>query len=31
MTNRRSEVLEGLTSFIKAQSQTGQSMSRNLG
>ncbi len=31
MTNRRSEVLEGLTSFIKAQSQSGQSMSRNLG
>jgi hypothetical protein len=31
MTNRRSEVLEGLTSFIKSQSQSGQSMSRNLG
>jgi hypothetical protein len=31
MTNRRSEVLEGLTSFIKSQSQTGQSFSRNLG
>ena len=31
ITNRRSEVLEGLTSFIKSQSQTGQSMSRNLG
>lgn len=31
MTNRRSEVLEGLTSFIKAQSQSGQSLSRNLG
>lgn len=31
MTNRRSEVLEGLTSFVKAQSQTGQSFARNLG
>ena len=31
MTNRRNEVLEGLTSFIKSQSQSGQSMSRNLG
>ena len=31
ITNRRNEVLEGLTSFIKSQSQTGQSMSRNLG
>jgi hypothetical protein len=31
MTNRRSEVLEGLTSFVKSQSQTGQSFSRNLG
>jgi len=31
MNNRRSEVLEGLTSFTKSQSQTGQSMSRNLG
>ena len=31
MTNRRSEVLEGLTSFAKAQSQTAQSFSRNLG
>lgn len=31
MTNRRSEVLEGLTSFVKSQSQTGQSFARNLG
>lgn len=31
MTNRRSEVLESLTSFAKAQSQTAQSFSRNLG
>ncbi len=31
MTNRRSEVLDGLTSFIKSQSQTGQGLSRNLG
>ena len=31
MNNRRSEVLEGLTSFTKSQSQTGQSMARNLG
>lgn len=31
MNNRRSEVLEGLTSFTKSQSQTGASMSRNLG
>ena len=31
MTNRRSEVLEGLTSFAKAQSQTGSSFARNLG
>lgn len=31
MTNRRSEVLEGLTSFAKSQSQTGSSFARNLG
>jgi len=31
MTNRRSEVLEGLTSFAKAQTQTGSSFARNLG
>lgn len=31
MTNRRGEVLEGLTSFVKSQSQTGQSFARNLG
>lgn len=31
MTNRRSEVLDGLTSFAKAQTQTGSSFARNLG
>ena len=31
MSNRRGEVLEGLTSFVKSQSQTGQSFARNLG
>ena len=31
MTNRRSEVLDGLTSFAKAQTQTGSTFSRNLG
>lgn len=31
MTNRRSEVLDGLTSFAKAQTQTGTTFSRNLG
>ena len=31
MTNRRSEVLDGLTSFAKAQTQTGSTFARNLG
>jgi hypothetical protein len=31
MTNRRSEVLDGLSSFAKAQTQTGSSFARNLG
>lgn len=31
MTNRRSEVLDGLTSFAKAQTQTGTTFARNLG
>lgn len=31
LTNRRGEVLEGLTSFIKSQSQNGQVTARNLG
>ena len=31
MTNRRSEVLDGLTSFAKSQTQTGSVFSRNLG
>ena len=31
MTNRRSEVLDGLTSFAKSQTQTGSSFARNLG
>lgn len=31
MTNRRSEVLDGLTSFAKAQTQTGSAFARNLG
>jgi hypothetical protein len=30
-TNRRSEVLDGLTSFAKAQTQTGSTFARNLG
>jgi len=31
MTNRRSEVLDGLTSFAKAQTQTGRVFAQNLG
>jgi hypothetical protein len=31
MTNRRSEVLDGLTSFAKSQTQTGSVFARNLG
>lgn len=31
MTNRRSEVLDGLTSFAKSQTQTGAVFARNLG
>jgi len=31
LNNQRSEVLEGLTSFTKGQSQTGASISRNVG
>ena len=31
MTNRRSEVLDGLTSFSKSQTQTGAVFARNLG